>query len=91
MGHLATFDGMGFAEELVVGLAVLAAGVAAAVYVIGKIRPRSAQQELATSELLTNFRELHARGELSDAEFRTIKTSLAARLQAELKENDETG
>ena len=34
-------------------------------------------------ELLTNFRELHARGGLSDVEFRTIKTKLAPELGAE--------
>ena len=65
-----------------------------AVYVIEK-RPRRSvqdeQQEPTASELMSKFRELHSRGELSDAEFRTIKTTLAARLQEELKDNGETG
>ena len=42
------------------------------------------------SELLTKFRELHGRGSLSDDEYRTIKTTLARQLEAELRENDHT-
>ena len=43
------------------------------------------------SKLLTKFRDLHAKGDLSDEEFRTIKTKLAGQLQEELNDNDETG
>ena len=42
------------------------------------------------SELLTKFRELHGRGSLCDDEYRTIKTKLAAQLDAKLKDNDKT-
>jgi uncharacterized membrane protein len=77
--------------ELVLWTAVLAAISALAVWVIGKIRAEPVQQEPTASELLSNFRELHSRGELSDAEFRTIKTKLGTRLQEELKDNGETG
>ena len=41
--------------------------------------------------MLTKFRDLHSKGELSDEEFRTIKTKLADQLRAELKDTDETG
>ncbi len=77
--------------QLVIWAAIFAMLVVVAVYVLGKIRGESAQQEPTASELLSKFRELHARGGLSDAEFRTIKTNLAARLQEELKDNGETG
>ena len=77
--------------ELVLWAAIGAAGVAVAAYVIGKIRAEPAQQEPDASELMSKFRELHSKGELSDAEFRTIKTTLAARLQEELKGNGEKG
>jgi hypothetical protein len=40
--------------------------------------------------LLTKFRDLHARGGLSDDEYRTIKTKLATQLQTELTRSDET-
>ncbi len=77
--------------RLVVWGAVLAAIVAVAVYVLGKIRAESAQKEHTASELMSKCREMHSRGGLSDEEYRTIKTRLAARLQEELNENGETG
>jgi hypothetical protein len=77
--------------ELVIGLAVIAAMVAVGVYVSKKIRAESVQQEPTASDLLSKFRDLHSQGDLSDLEFRTIRTTLAARLTEELKDNDETG
>ena len=78
-------------RQLVIWLAVLAASVAVAIYVIDKVRGAPAQQEPKASELISKFRDLHSRGQLSDAEFRTIKTTLAAELQEELNDNGETG
>ena len=79
------------AEELVVWIAILAASVAVVVYLIDKIHGKPVQHEPKTSELMSKFRELHSQGELSDEEFRTIRTALATRLQEELKDNGETG
>jgi uncharacterized membrane protein len=79
------------AEFLVLWAAILAALVAVAIYVIKKVRAKAVQKEPTTSELLSKFRELHSRGELSDAEFRTIKTTLASQLHEELKDNGQTG
>ena len=77
--------------EFVLWAALLAMLVAVAIYTIRRIRAAPSQQEPRASELISKFRELHSRGELSDAEFRTIKTTLAARFQQELKDDDETG
>ena len=77
--------------EMVLWAALAATAVAVAIYVIGRIRAEPSQQEPTASELISKFRELHSRGELSDAEFRTIKTTLAVRLDDELKDNGETG
>jgi uncharacterized membrane protein len=79
------------ADWLVIWIAVMAAAVAVAIYVIGKVRGKAIQQEPGPSELMSKFRELHSQGELTDAEFRTIKTTLAAQLQEELRDNGETG
>jgi hypothetical protein len=68
-------------------LVVVLAG--AAFLAIKKIRSDPAQQELTATQLLSKFREMHARGVLSDAEFRTIKTSLAARMEQELNGNEQ--
>ncbi|HYW81111.1 MAG TPA: hypothetical protein VE890_16130 [Thermoguttaceae bacterium] len=78
-------------EQAIASLALLAVFVAAAWYVLGLIREKAAQQEPTASELLSKFRESHSEGVLSDEEFRTIKTTLAAQIQEELKDNDETG
>lgn len=77
--------------ELVIWAALGAIVIALAAYVIGKIRAEPAQNEPEASDLISKFRDLHSRGELSDAEFRTIKTTLAGRLEEELKDSGETG
>ncbi|HVU86888.1 MAG TPA: hypothetical protein VHD36_06180 [Pirellulales bacterium] len=46
---------------------------------------------MTTNEMLTNFRELHSQGELTDVEYRTIKATLSARLQDELKDSGKEG
>lgn len=78
-------------ELTVLWAAILAILVAIAWYVIDKIRPKPVQKEPEASQLLSKFRDLHTQGELSDEEFRTIKTTLAAQLQDELKGNGEEG
>jgi len=78
-------------QWLALWLAILAAIIAVAWYAIGKTRPKSAQKEQPASEWLTKCRESHAKGVLSDEEFRTIKTKLARQLQDELNDNDEKG
>ena len=78
-------------EWLLLWLAVLAVLVTVAWYVIGKIRPKSIQKERKANEWLSKFRESHSKGELTDEEFRTIKTTLTSQLQDELSDNDETG
>lgn len=77
--------------ELVIWGTLGAMLIAVAFYVIGKIRPKSVQQEPTASELMSKFRELHSKGVLSDAEFRTIKTTLTVHLREELKDTGETG
>jgi len=69
-------------------LALTATLIALGVYVIGKVRAGMRQSEPQSSEWLTNFKEMHAQGELDDEEFRTIKSMLAARLQQELNNTD---
>lgn len=71
------------------GLAALGLGIG--ILLMRKLRATPAKQESTASELLSKFRELHSEGELSDAEYRTIKTQLAAQLQHELKGNIEKG
>ena len=78
-------------ERFVISFALLAIMVAIAAYFISKIRAKTLQREPRASELLSKFREMHSRGVLTDAEFRTIKTALAELLQKELSNNSERG
>jgi uncharacterized membrane protein len=77
-------------EELILWVTVLAVLIAVAYYLLRKIRAKTVQQEPEASELLSKFRELHSEGELSDEEFRTIKTTLSAKLRRELKDSGKT-
>jgi uncharacterized membrane protein len=78
-------------EELIIWTAVLAALVAVAIYVIGKLRNAPAQREPVADELLAKCRESHSRGELSNEEFRTIRTTLEERLREELRDDGQRG
>jgi uncharacterized membrane protein len=58
-------------------------------YVIGRVRSGMRRTDPQTSEWLTKFEELKAKGDLSDEEYRTIKAMLAERFQQELKGTDQ--
>ena len=77
--------------DLAISLGILAVLICLAKYAIRKIRTETLQHELPASELLSKFRDSHRRGDLSDAEFRTIKTTLAKQLQNELRDDGQTG
>ncbi len=72
-------------------LAAIVALVAVGVYIVSKWRDTADDDAISTSELLSNFREMHSRGELTNEEFRTIKTRLSYKLKAELKDTDHEG
>lgn len=73
--------------RLIVNLALLATFVAVGFYLIHRIRGRFRQSDGGSSFLLDNFRDLHSGGQLSDEEYRNIKSKLAARLRDELKQS----
>ena len=65
--------------------------IALGVYIVGRLRGSVADDSEGPSGQLSNFREMHERGEVSDEEFREIKTQLANKMQAELSDSDQTG
>ncbi len=73
---------------LVVVSALVAMLAAGGLYAIGRVRKEIDRKEPPASEWLTKFQELHAQGELSDEEYRTIKAMLTDRLQRELNSTD---
>jgi hypothetical protein len=68
-----------------VGVVLLALGV----FIIRRFPKSGEHDKLATSDMMDAFRDLHARGQLSDDEYRSIKTKLASRLKDELLRPDE--
>ncbi len=70
---------------------ILAMLIAIGVYIVGRFRGSAEDEQPVANNLLTNFRELHSRGGLSDQEFRTIKTLLAEQIQDELKDTGDKG
>jgi uncharacterized membrane protein len=62
-----------------------------ATYVVKKFRDGIDEDRGSANELLTNFREMNREGDISDAEFRTIRNVLGERLQTELKDSGDTG
>jgi len=79
------------AAQAVIWLAVCAALVAVGIYVVMKVRQTLSENEAKTHDLISNFRELHSQGDLSDEEYRTIKATLASRLQQEIKGKGKEG
>jgi len=70
---------------------VLIAVIAIGFYVIGKVGAAVRASRVETSEMMSNFDEMHDQGVLSDTEYRTIKSMLVERLQTELKDSGESG
>lgn len=70
--------------QVVIWISVLAILVAIGGYIVGNFRGRANNVHLTTQDLLTNFREMHHRGDIADTEFRNIKTVLGVKLQDEL-------
>lgn len=70
--------------------ALMFALLALGVVLVRKWRDSTADDSLSNSELLTKFSEVHTRGGLSDDEYRTIKTKLAAGIQGEVSGSDKS-
>jgi uncharacterized membrane protein len=77
--------------QVVIWTAVLCNLLAVAYYVMRRFRDHTGDDRLKSNEMLTNFRDLQHRGEISDAEYRTIKTVLGEKLQEELNLNENDG
>lgn len=70
--------------------AVLVLGVVGGAYLVGKVRRSRDNPSGSASELISDFREIHAQGGLSDEEFRTIKAMLAEQLHEQSRNPSST-
>ncbi|MDP7020357.1 MAG: hypothetical protein QGG36_31455 [Pirellulaceae bacterium] len=72
-------------------MTVLAILSAVGYYMVKKFRDRTDDDQPDANELLSNFRELHDEGDITEKEYRNIKTVLGAKLQEELSDMGEEG
>ncbi len=75
--------------QAVLSVATLIALMVFGYYLVRRFGGRAGDDEQVSSELLTNFREMHHQGDISDDEYRNIKTVLGAELQGQLKDTGE--
>ena len=75
--------------RVVINFTVLAILLLIGAYVVLRFRDSTGEDETA-SDLIAKYRELHHRGALDETEYRTIKTVLNSKFEAELdqKESD---
>jgi hypothetical protein len=71
---------------LLLGALALLAAVGG--YLIRHFRDHGRNPTSEDHDLMTNFREMHARGELSDEEYRTIKSKLSSKLRSVITNAD---
>ena len=72
--------------KAVLWISVLMVIMAVGCYLVRRFRDRSDDDRQTASDLLTNFREMRHEGDISETEFRTIKTVLGQKLHEELKD-----
>ena len=71
--------------QLITGLGLLLGLLIVAVLVVQRFRGGAADKGRTPAEMLTNFEEMRTRGDISDADYRKVKSVLGAQLQGELK------
>ena len=72
--------------KVVISLSLLAILVVVGVYVILKVRGQMRDDHQSANNLMNNFREMYEQGDISDAEFRKLKTVIGDELEHELEE-----
>jgi uncharacterized membrane protein len=77
--------------SLVTALSGLLALLTIAWVVLRKLRGNTQQNEDTAGEFLSNLQELRREGDISDAEYRTIKAVLGAQLQQRVKDDQDKG
>jgi hypothetical protein len=73
--------------QLIVWSAALCGLISIAALALGKLRGSTQQSEDSAGKLLSNLQDLRQEGDISDAEYRTIKAVLGAKLQQRVKDD----
>lgn len=67
---------------------ILCMVIAASFYLLARLRDYNAQDRESSLDVLSNLREMHLKGDISDEEFRTIQTSTDRHLSENSPPND---
>ena len=59
--------------------------------IVQRFRGGAADKGATANELMTKFQEMRKRGDISDADYRKIKSVLGNQLQSELKDGKDKG
>ena len=77
--------------QIMLWMTVLIGLVIIGVLVVQRFRGGAADKGTSANELLANFEEMQSRGDISDADYRKIKSVLRAELHSELKDDKDKG
>jgi len=77
--------------QLVMGLGLLLVFLIVATLIVQRFRGGAADKGTTANELMTKFQEMRKRGDISDADYRKIKSVLGNQLQSELKDGKDKG
>jgi uncharacterized membrane protein len=77
--------------ELLIWLGVLAGLIVVGFLVVQRFRGGAAGEGRGESDLLTKFKEMRHEGDISEAEYRTIKSVLGDQLQRNVKDGKNKG
>ena len=72
--------------QVVIWMTILIIICAVGFYLVQKFRDQSDEDRPGANEMLTNFREMREQGDISEFEFRRLKTVLGDQLKEELAE-----
>ena len=70
---------------------LLGMGILVGLVIVQRFRGGDAQKGPTAKELFSNFQEMRSRGDITDADYRKIKSVLGAELHGELKDGKDKG
>ena len=77
--------------QLALGVGILVALIIAGVIIVQRFRGSAADKGTDAGQLIANFQEMHSRGDITDADYRKIKSVLGDHLHSELKDDKDKG
>jgi uncharacterized membrane protein len=72
-------------SQLLIGAAILLGLIVGGVLLVQRFRGSASDKGGSTSEVLSSFQEMRQRGDISDADYRRIKSVLGGQLQGDVK------